>query len=53
VYRESTQPLIDYYRARPTYRAIDGAQSADRVAEDIVVAVAALGGAGVAGSTAR
>ena len=25
-----TKPLLDYYRARPTFRSIDGAQSADR-----------------------
>jgi adenylate kinase len=49
VYRENTQPLVDYYRPRPTFFAINGAQTPDRVAEEIAAAVAtpspdALGG---------
>jgi adenylate kinase len=43
VYRENTQPLVDYYRPRPTFCAIDGAQSADRVAEEIAGAVETAG----------
>ena len=26
VYRRDTQPLVDYYRARPTFRSVNGAQ---------------------------
>jgi adenylate kinase len=39
VYRRDTQPLVDYYRARPTFRAVNGAQSPDRVAADLAAAV--------------
>lgn len=43
VYRRETQPLVDYYRSRPTFRSVDGAQSADGVAADLVAAIAAAG----------
>jgi adenylate kinase len=39
VYRRDTQPLVDYYRTRPTFRAIDGAQPPDRVAAALAEAV--------------
>jgi adenylate kinase len=39
VYRRDTQPLVDYYRARPTFRAIDGAQPPDWVAAALAEAV--------------
>jgi methionyl aminopeptidase len=39
VYRESTQPLVDYYGARPTFRAVNGAQPPDRVAADLAAAI--------------
>jgi adenylate kinase len=39
VYHRQSEPLIEYYRARPTFRAIDGAQPPDRVAEDLAAAV--------------
>jgi len=42
VYSRDTKPLLDYYRARPTFRSIDGAQSADRVAIALAAAVDAL-----------
>ena len=41
VYAVKTKPLVDYYRARPTFRSIDGAQNTDHVAADIEAAVAA------------
>lgn len=31
VYQRQTKPLVDYYSARPTFRAIDGDQAADVV----------------------
>jgi adenylate kinase len=48
IYVESTRPLVDYYRGRPTFRIVDGAQSADRVAEALEAAIldAARTGAG-------
>lgn len=41
VYRRDTRPLVEYYRARPTFCAIDGAQAPDRVTADIASAVEA------------
>ena len=32
VYRESTAPLADYYRDRPTFRSVDGSLTEDEVA---------------------
>ena len=50
IYRQATQPLVEYYRTRPTFRSIDGAQPADRVAADLVAAIEAAGnGAAPAG----
>lgn len=44
VYWRETQPMIAFYQSRPTYRAIDGAQSPERVRDALVAAVAsALG----------
>src|SRR5215210_2604178 len=40
VYRRETEPLVEYYRARPTFRAVNGAHAADRVAADLAEAVA-------------
>lgn len=42
-YRRDTRPLVEFYRARPTYRPIDGAQAPDRVTAALEAAVAALG----------
>jgi adenylate kinase len=39
VYRAQTRPLVAFYRDRPTFRAINGAQSPDRVAADLVAAI--------------
>ena len=49
VYAQNTRPLIDFYRDRQTFRAVNGAQSPDRVARDIDAAVddAAAAGAGM------
>jgi adenylate kinase len=46
VYRRDTQPLVDYYRGRATFRAVDGAQSPDRVAADLAAAIEAATGRG-------
>ncbi len=42
-YRRDTQPLVDYYRARPTFRSINGAQAPDRVAADLAAAIESAG----------
>ena len=44
VYWRETQPMIAFYHARPTYRAVNGAQPPDRVRDALSAAVAsALG----------
>jgi hypothetical protein len=40
VYRTSTKPLVDFYRTRPTFRSVNGAQPPDRVAVDLARAIA-------------
>src|SRR5262249_37304735 len=42
-YRANTQPLVDFYRVRPTFRSINGAQAPDRVAADLAAAIEAAG----------
>jgi adenylate kinase len=49
VYHRQSEPLVEYYRVRPTFRSIDGAQAPDRVAEDLAAAIAAAGNGGAAG----
>jgi adenylate kinase len=43
VYHRQTEPLVEYYRTRPTFRSIDGAQGAERVAADLAAAIEAAG----------
>ena len=42
VYALETQPLVEFYRPRPTFRAVDGDQPPDGVARDIAAAIAAV-----------
>ena len=35
VYARSTKPLVDFYRARPTFRTVNGAQAPDLVAREL------------------
>ena len=44
VYHRQTEPLVEYYRDRPTFRSIDGVQAADRVAADLAAAIEAVRG---------
>jgi adenylate kinase len=45
VYGRESQPLVDFYQRRRTFRSVDGDQAQDAVAADISAAVAsALGG---------
>ena len=39
VYHRQTEPLVEYYRARPTFRSVNGAQPPDSVAADLARAV--------------
>jgi adenylate kinase len=41
VYRRDTQPLVDYYCSRSTFRSVDGAQPQHLVARDLAAAIAA------------
>lgn len=43
VYARKTKPLVDFYSARPTFCAVDGAQVPDAVAAALEAAVAAAG----------
>jgi adenylate kinase len=43
VYVNQTRPLVDYYFGRPTFRSVNGAQPADRVAADLAAAIEAAG----------
>ena len=49
VYAENTRPVVDYYRERPTFRMVNGAQPPDLVAQELEVTIvdAARAGAGV------
>jgi adenylate kinase len=40
VFRRNVQPLLDYYRERPTFRQVFGAQPLDRVEAEVAHAVA-------------
>jgi adenylate kinase len=44
VYARSTQPIVEYYRRRQTFRCVDGDQTLDSVAADIAAAVASVVG---------
>jgi adenylate kinase len=35
VYARESRPLLDFYRARPTFRSLNGAQAPDRVAREL------------------
>ena len=50
VYHANTAPLVNYYRERPTFRAVDGAQKPERVADALVDAVDAAKSAVVGGT---
>jgi adenylate kinase len=39
VYHRETEPLVEHYRRRPTFRVIDGAQTPDQVAAEVAQAV--------------
>ncbi len=45
VYTEQTAPIVEFYRGRPNFRAIDGTATPEAVAEAICAAVAGVTGA--------
>ena len=53
VYRRDTQPLVDYYQPRPTFRTLNGAQEMERVFADLLEAVDSAARAGTVGGTVR
>lgn len=47
IYERDTKPLVEYYRDRPTFRVVNGAQDPERVAHELATlidSVAATGG---------
>jgi adenylate kinase len=48
IYHRNTEPLVDYYRSRPTFRSVNGAQPPDKVAADLVAAIEEAGSLGAA-----
>jgi adenylate kinase len=48
VYHRQTEPVVEYYRGRPTFRSINGAQPADRVAADLAAAIESAADGGTA-----
>jgi adenylate kinase len=44
VYLRETQPLVEFYSMRRTFRSVDGDQSPDAVAADVAAAVASVVG---------
>jgi adenylate kinase len=48
VYHRQSEPLVEYYRVRPSFRSIDGAQLPDKVAADLAAAIEAAGAGAVA-----
>jgi adenylate kinase len=45
VYEQESQPIVEFYRRRPTFRSVDGDQPQESVAADISSAVASVLGA--------
>jgi adenylate kinase len=48
IYERTTRPVLDHYRARPTFRTVNGAQAPEQVAKDVdrmIEDAAAAGGA--------
>lgn len=44
VYLRDTKPLVEYYKSRPTFRVVNGAQAPEAVAEDLDKAIDAAAG---------
>jgi adenylate kinase len=46
IYDRDTQPLVEYYKNRPTFRTVNGAQSPDHVAQDLDASIDAASAVG-------
>jgi len=44
VYARATKPVLEFYRERPTFRVVNGAQAADKVAEELDTMIADAAG---------
>lgn len=44
IYASSTQPLVEFYERRSTFRSVDGDQTLESVAADLAAAVASVSG---------
>jgi adenylate kinase len=44
VYTRATKPVLEFYRQRPTFRVVNGAQPADKVAEELDTVIADAAG---------
>jgi adenylate kinase len=53
VYHRQSEPLVEYYKARPSFRSINGAQNPERVALDLVSAIEEAGNGLLRSSGAR
>jgi len=53
VYMRQTQPLVDYYRERPTFRVVNGAQAPDMVAHELATVIGDAASVGAAAGTQR
>ena len=53
IYQRSTKPVLEYYRERPTFRVVNGAQAPDRVAHELDTLIDDAAAAGVAIKTAE
>ncbi len=49
VYERATRPVLDYYRARPTFRMVNGAQAPEQVAHDVDSMIDDAASSGAAG----
>jgi adenylate kinase len=48
IYTRSTRPVLEYYRERPTFRVVNGAQAPERVAHEMDTLIDDAAAAGVA-----
>ena len=53
VYIRQTQPLVDYYRERPTFRVVNGAQAPERVAHELDTVIGDAAAVGASMGTER
>jgi hypothetical protein len=48
VYQRQTKPVLEFYRERPTFRVVNGAQPLERVAHEMDTLIDDAAAAGVA-----